>query len=52
MSFAKLSPGPNPSWAELVIISAFPATRPPTQKSLKQLKYNMTFKTKIVSTNE
>ena len=28
--FAKLSPSPSPSWVELVIISAFPATWPPT----------------------
>ena len=26
--FAKLSPSSNPSWAELVIISAFPGIRP------------------------
>ena len=29
-NIAKLSPSPSSSWAELVIISAFPATRPPS----------------------
>ena len=48
----KILPSPSPSWAELVIISAFPATRPPTRKSLEQPKYSMTFKTKVISINE
>ena len=49
--FVKLSPSPSPSWAELVIISAFPATPPPTRppdhpekSKIASAQYNLQYK--------